>query len=171
MSIRTKIWNTKLVDEAIKAIEEGRATDTSCFWAGDFQYRAANINFELTDEELKEFVKCSRDVVYFADKYAYAMTDDGIANITLRPYQEKMLTTFQNKRFVAMLASRQIGKCHFFNTKLYIRETDTGKKYLIPVYEFRHKLMKPILNKLSLKNRIIYKTKYLLYKIYDKLDS
>lgn len=105
-----KIWNTKKVNEVIRAIEEGRKCDTSCFWNNDSQYRAANINFELTEDELREFVKCSKDVTYFANKYAHAMTDNGIVNITLRPYQEKMLNTFQNKRFVVMLASRQIGK-------------------------------------------------------------
>jgi hypothetical protein len=38
------------------------------------------------------------------------MTDEGIQQITLRPYQEDMLEGFQDNRFVVMLASRQIGK-------------------------------------------------------------
>ncbi len=38
------------------------------------------------------------------------MTDEGIANIKLRPYQEEMLSAFQNNRYVIMMAARQIGK-------------------------------------------------------------
>ena len=110
MAISNKVWTSTMVEENVKAIEEGRQADTSCFWSSNPQYRAANINFELTDIELKEFVKCSKDVVYFANKYCYAMTDEGVANIVLRPYQEDMLKTFKDKRFVIMLASRQIGK-------------------------------------------------------------
>jgi len=92
------------------SIELGKPTDTTCFWSNNPQYRAADINFDLTKEETEEFIRCANDVVYFANMYAHAMTDDGIASITLRPYQEKMLETMNDNRFVVMLASRQIGK-------------------------------------------------------------
>ncbi len=110
MGIKTKVWNSKMVNDTLDAIEMGRPTDTTCFWNNDSSYRAANINFDLSKIEMEEFVRCSEDVVYFANRYAHAMTDDGIRSITLRPYQEGMLSTFQDKRFVIMLASRQIGK-------------------------------------------------------------
>jgi hypothetical protein len=110
MGLKTKIWSSKLVQTVMDAIEEGRDADTSCFWSNNPEYRAADINFDLTKAETEEFVKCANDVCYFANKYAHAMTDDGIANITLRPYQEKMLNAFSDNRFVVMLASRQIGK-------------------------------------------------------------
>jgi len=110
MAIKTKVWNSKMVDDVMESIEMGRPADTSCFWSSNPNYRAADINFDLTKEETEEFVRCANDVCYFANKYAHAMTDDGISNITLRPYQEKMLNTFSAERFVVMLASRQIGK-------------------------------------------------------------
>jgi len=110
MARSTKIWSTKLVTKVLKAIETGIPADTSCFWSGDPQYRGANINFDLTKLETEEFVKCANNVIYFADKYCHAMTDDGIVNITMRKYQKKMLSAFQDNRFVIMLASRQIGK-------------------------------------------------------------
>ena len=110
MARSTKIWSTKLVTEVLKAIETGIPADTTCFWAGDPQYRGANINFDLTKSETEEFVKCAGNVIYFADKYCHAMTDEGIANIKMREYQKKMLSAFQDNRFVIMLASRQIGK-------------------------------------------------------------
>jgi hypothetical protein len=110
MGIRNKVWNSKMVKDVMEAIEDGRPADTTCFWTNNPQYRAADINFDLTREETEEFVKCASDVVYFANAYAFAMTDDGVANINLRPYQEKMLKAFNDNRFVVMLAARQIGK-------------------------------------------------------------
>jgi hypothetical protein len=59
MARSTKIWSTKLVTKVLRAIETGIPTDTSCFWAGDPQYRGANINFDLTKLETEEFVKCA----------------------------------------------------------------------------------------------------------------
>jgi hypothetical protein len=110
MARHNKIWNTKLVNETLKKIEAGAPADISCFWNQDTGFRAADINFQMTQEETEEFIKCSENVIYFANKYCYAMTDEGIANINLRDYQKDMLRDFQNNRFIVMLASRQIGK-------------------------------------------------------------
>lgn len=172
MSNKNKIWSTKRVEDTRKAIEEGRVADTSCFWSQDIDYRAANINFELTQEEAKEFIKCSKDIVYFANKYAYAMTDDGIANISLRDYQKRMLTEVTDpvKRFHIVLASRQVGKCPFFNTKIKVKNLKTNIIQEIEMFKFRHILMKPIIRKLPFKDRLIYKTKYNLYRLYNLLD-
>jgi hypothetical protein len=110
MARHNKIWTTKLVNETLKKMEAGAAADTSCFWNQDTGFRAADINFQMTQEETEEFVKCSDDIIYFSNKYCYAMTDEGVANIDLRPYQIEMLKAFQHNRFIVMLASRQIGK-------------------------------------------------------------
>jgi hypothetical protein len=110
MARHNKIWTTKLVTETLKKMEAGAPADTSCFWNQDTGYRAADINFQMTQEETEEFVRCSDDIIYFSNKYCYAMTDEGVANIELRPYQIEMLRAFQHNRFIVMLASRQIGK-------------------------------------------------------------
>lgn len=106
----SKIWSTELVEDARKKIENGEDVDKSCFCPYDMNLRRANINFKYTPEEQQEIVRCANDIIYFADKYAYSMTDDGIQKIALRPYQRKMLKHFQDNRFVCMCASRQIGK-------------------------------------------------------------
>lgn len=110
MSSRGKVWNTKKINEEIDRIERGVPADYSPFSEGKIDMKAADIVFEYTQEELEELARCANDVVYFGNKYCYSMTDDGICQITLRPYQEKMLRSFQDNRFVVMLASRQIGK-------------------------------------------------------------
>jgi hypothetical protein len=110
MSSRGKVWNTKKINEEIDRIERGVPADYSPFSEGKIDMKAADIVFEYTQEELEELARCANDVVYFGNKYCYSMTDEGICQITLRPYQEKMLRSFQDNRFVVMLASRQIGK-------------------------------------------------------------
>jgi hypothetical protein len=105
-----KVWSTKRIDEEFRKLENGLPSDTSAFYEGNPQLKAANIVFEYTKEELEDLAKCANDVVYFANKFCYSMTDEGVQQITLRPYQENMLEDFQDNRFVVMLASRQIGK-------------------------------------------------------------
>jgi hypothetical protein len=110
MSSRGKIWNTKKIDEQIDRIERGLPADYSPFFEGKINTKAPNLVFEYTRDELEELAKCASDVTYFGNKYCFSMTDEGIRKITLRPYQEDMLSAFQDNRFVVMLASRQIGK-------------------------------------------------------------
>ena len=171
MARYNKIWTTKLVNEALQKIESGDEVDLSCFWNQDTGFRAADINFQMTQEETEEFIKCSEDVIYFANKYCYAMTDDGIANINLRDYQRDMLRDFQNNRFVIMLASRQIGKCILFNTRIKVFNKRENCEQNLPIFEFRHIVMKDYIKNLPFKARLIYKLKYQLYKLYDKLDN
>jgi len=91
-------------------MESGLPYNSSAFHEGNSQLKSANIVFEYTQPELEDLAKCANDVVYFANKFCFSMTDEGIQQITLRPYQEDMLENFQDNRFVVMLASRQIGK-------------------------------------------------------------
>jgi hypothetical protein len=105
-----QIWTTNKVNEQVARMQEGYEADVSCFYEGDFNFRKAEINFQYTKEEQKELIRCANDVIYFADKYCHAMTDDGIRKINLRDYQKDMLKEFQDNRFIVMLAARQIGK-------------------------------------------------------------
>jgi hypothetical protein len=91
-------------------MENGVVYDSSAFYEGNPEMKSPNIVFEYTKEELEDLTRCANDVVYFANKFCYSMTDEGVQQITLRPYQEDMLNNFQDNRFVIMLASRQIGK-------------------------------------------------------------
>lgn len=91
-------------------MEVGVASDTSAFYESNPQLKAENIVFEYTKVELEELTRCANDVVYFANRFCYSMTDEGVQQITLRPYQEETLEKFQDNRFIVMLASRQIGK-------------------------------------------------------------
>lgn len=65
----------------------------------------------LSKEHIEEFIKCKNDIFYFATQYYSIMSlKDGIIKIPLRDYQYKILGEFIDKRFIILLASRQIGK-------------------------------------------------------------
>ena len=92
---KNKVWNAQRVAECLRLIEDGRETPGgNPFHESDINYRASNIVYDYSEEELKEIAICASDVVYFANNYCVAMTDYGIKKITLRPYQEKVLSDY-----------------------------------------------------------------------------
>lgn len=104
------VWSTAKVDAYFESYKNGEILGSAPFIDGDVGKKSPNLPFQYTPEELEEFKKCARDVVYFANRYASAMTDEGIQKITLREYQVRTLTDFQQNRYVSLLASRQVGK-------------------------------------------------------------
>jgi hypothetical protein len=163
MAIRGKIWNTKKINEQVDLIERGLTADYSPFYEGKIELKGADVVFEYTKEELEELARCASDVVYFGNNYCYSMTDEGVRQITLRPYQEEMLTAFQENRFVVMLASRQIGKCHLYDTKIDLKDKDgTVKK--VSIGNLYYKVLsteRPL--------TFLEKLKRFLWNFYDKL--
>jgi hypothetical protein len=105
------VWSTKAINELILAMDMGYKPKIAMpFYEGRQHLRRGNIVFEYTEEELIELAKCARDIVYFAEKYAVVMTDEGIQKVKLRDYQKEMLRNYQHNRFNIVLAARQIGK-------------------------------------------------------------
>tara|TARA_B110000971_G_scaffold221997_1_gene272411 strand:- start:8793 stop:10619 length:1827 start_codon:yes stop_codon:yes gene_type:complete len=105
------VWSTKNVDDLFVALDKGyRPAVSMPFYEGKQFLRKGNIVFEYTEEEITELAKCANDIVYFAEKYAVVMTDEGIQQVTLREYQKELLHSFQNERFNIVLAARQMGK-------------------------------------------------------------
>lgn len=104
------VWNSKKINELIERIDNGLPADFAPFHDQNTNYKAADIVYEYSQEELSELARCASDAVYFGEKYCFSMTDDGIRKIILRDYQKDMLKGFQENRFSVMLASRQIGK-------------------------------------------------------------
>ena len=125
--------------------------------------KSADVVFEYTKEEIEELGKCAADVVYFGNRYCHSMTDEGIRQIQLRPYQETMLDSFQDNRFVVMLASRQIGKCHLYSTKITLKDS-SGKVKKVSVGRLFYK-------ELAAERHLTFleKLKLNLWKLYDAL--
>lgn len=105
------VWSTKQIDDLLVALDQGyRPKIKLPFYEGRQFLKKGNIVFEYTDEEITELARCAKDIVYFAEKYAVVMTDEGIQQVKLRDYQKEMLRNFQNDRFNIVLAARQMGK-------------------------------------------------------------
>lgn len=106
------IWTSIKIDRYLYNLEHGieQETAVSPFFDRKLGLRKGNINFQYSKTEEKEIEKCMNDIVYFANNYCFAMTDEGVQKITLRDYQKVILKQFAQNRYIAYLASRQIGK-------------------------------------------------------------
>lgn len=105
------VWTTARIEDYLMRYSEGEIIPGLLpFIDDDIGKKAPNLAFKLTAEEIEEFKLCMKDVDYFADGYAHSMTDDGIMKLKLRNYQRNVLREFQANRYIALLASRQVGK-------------------------------------------------------------
>jgi hypothetical protein len=65
----------------------------------------------MTEEEIKEYVKCARDPVYFLNTYGfvYDIEKQRIDHMTCYPYQEETIRKFNDNQNNIVLKSRQMG--------------------------------------------------------------
>ena len=69
------------------------------------------VNIEFTQEQIQEYVKCAKDPIYFVNNYVKIVhVDKGLIPLDLYAYQERMINTFNNNRFVITKMPRQSGK-------------------------------------------------------------
>lgn len=115
------VWNTINVGWANQAIADGLPLKHGCspFVRGNILLRKPDLNFDYTQEELDEFIRCKYDILHFAEKYCKLVDQTGRMNsITLRKYQKRLLRSMQTNKFVIILSGRQIGKTT--TTAIYI---------------------------------------------------
>jgi hypothetical protein len=69
------------------------------------------VELQYTEEQLKEYVKCANDPVYFCSKYVKVKTlDKGVMPFELYDYQQKFVKTIHDNRFTISKWPRQSGK-------------------------------------------------------------
>jgi len=112
----------------------------------------------------EEIIKCSEDILYFANTYYTIINlDKGKQIITLYPKQEEYLKFLEdpnNKRMIC-LSARQTGKCFSKNGKVTIKNKKTGKTEQLTIKDFIE------FNKIIFLD-IKYDKKFIAeYKIYD----
>lgn len=80
-------------------------------YLGNPNVKRDGVQHQFTEEEVKEYVKCGKDPVYFCKTYLKVISlDEGLVPFDLYPYQEKMFKHFNDNRFSIVLACRQSGK-------------------------------------------------------------
>ena len=82
---------------------------------GDPNIRGEGEKIDYTPEMMQEYIRCSEDLIYFAEKYFHITSiDEGRQKIKLWDFQKRILKAFveppDGKRHICLLSSRQIGK-------------------------------------------------------------
>lgn len=103
--------------------------DKEQYYQGNMNILRAGSGFEYSDLQKLEYIKCMKDVVYFARKYVKIISvDDGIIPFNLYQFQEELLDLYQRHRFVISMQCRQSGKTQTTATYILHYATFTPAK-------------------------------------------
>jgi hypothetical protein len=80
-------------------------------YLGNSNLKKVGVDISFTEEQAKEFVKCSQDPVYFIKTYVKIVNvDHGLVPFDMWPFQEDMVRDFHANRFSICKMPRQVGK-------------------------------------------------------------
>ncbi len=80
-------------------------------YLGNPNLKKANVAYDFSQDDVKEFVKCSTNPVYFIREYIRIVSlDEGIIPFTMYDFQEDMVERFHEHRFNIAKLPRQSGK-------------------------------------------------------------
>lgn len=78
---------------------------------GNQLLKRKGVQIQWTHDQVKEFVRCSRDPIYFAENYLQIVhVDHGLIPMRLYDYQREIIEKITNNRRAAVVTSRQAGK-------------------------------------------------------------
>lgn len=73
--------------------------------------KKVGVNIEFTQDQIQDYVKCAKDPIYFIKRFVKIVhVDRGLIPLDLYEYQERMINTFNDNRFVITKMPRQSGK-------------------------------------------------------------
>jgi hypothetical protein len=73
--------------------------------------KKVGVEHKFTQEQVEEYIKCSKDPVYFCMNYIKIVNvDEGLINFKMWDFQKEMLNLFKDNRFVITKCPRQVGK-------------------------------------------------------------
>lgn len=80
-------------------------------YLGNSNLKAAGVQVNFSPEQIEEYVKCSQDPLYFIKNYVKIVSlDEGLVPFEPYDYQERMIRTIHENRFVIGKLPRQTGK-------------------------------------------------------------
>lgn len=81
------------------------------FYNSNANLKAANVPVAWTEDQVKEYLKCAQDPIYFINNYCYIVTlDHGIQPFKLYDCQVEKVKTIHENRKVILMEGRQQGK-------------------------------------------------------------
>ncbi|MBC8442759.1 MAG: terminase [Proteobacteria bacterium] len=80
-------------------------------YLGNTNLKSAGIKVDFTKNQVEEYLKCSKDPVYFIKKYIKIVSlDEGLVPFDMWDFQEDIIEKVHNNRFVIAKLPRQTGK-------------------------------------------------------------
>ena len=80
-------------------------------YLGNPNLKKANTQTEFSVEQVKEFIKCKTDPIYFAKNYIKIVSlDEGLVSFKMWDFQEELIKNFHENRFNICKMPRQTGK-------------------------------------------------------------
>lgn len=84
---------------------------TRTTYLGNKNLKASDVKVPWEEDNIKEYIKCSQDHVYFIKNYVKIVNvDKGLVPFDLWPFQEEMVNTMVDNRFIICKMPRQVGK-------------------------------------------------------------
>lgn len=72
--------------------------------------KRVGVPVQYTQEQFDEYIKCRTDYIHFAKYIKIITLDEGLVDFDMYDFQEEMMHTFHNNRFVITKCPRQVGK-------------------------------------------------------------
>lgn len=106
-------------------------------YLGNPLLKKSGVEVNWTPEIVEEYMKCSKDVIYFVEKYMKIINvDKGLIPFHPYDYQRDMLRSMADERYTIIGTARQAGKCFCINTPIRIRNKKTGQILETTIGEF-----------------------------------
>lgn len=118
-------------------------------YLGNDNLKSAGIQVNFTEDQVKEYVKCAKDPIYFIKNYIKIVSlDKGLVPFELYDFQEDMVQKVHDNRFVIAKLPRQSGK------------STTITAYILHYILFNQNMNVAILaNKLSTAKELLHRLK------------
>lgn len=80
-------------------------------YLGNKNLKRKDIRLEFTEDQVREYLRCARDIEYFCANYVKIINvDKGLVQFTPYQYQVNMFDTFEDNRYTICKMPRQVGK-------------------------------------------------------------
>lgn len=142
-----RVYTTEIIKDFEKRYEQNYDIDWRPFYNKNIKLRAPNVSFQLSDDEMEEYLKCFDDPIYFVEKHCKFKTDNGYQYVKLYDFQKEIVSSVTDyeyheekdllvpkNRNVIIMSSRQNGKCVAGDTNVNIKEK--YKSYKTTIQDF-----------------------------------
>lgn len=118
-------------------IADDNIEKTNLCYNGNTKLKKAGVQLSYTPDQIQEYIRCKNDIIYFIKNYVKIISlDHGLVPFELYPYQENLITAFNDNRFIISLQARQSGKCLSPQTTIMVRNKHTGLEEEITIGSF-----------------------------------